>query len=67
MKRNRAVLATAAAVAASAVATVTFAPGAQAWDRCPPGNHDREYCEHHHHHHHHHHHGDGRAADVRRE
>ena len=60
MKRHKAAVATAAAVAASALAAATLAPGAQAWgDKCPPGNHDKQYCEHHHHHHHppHHHHG----------
>ena len=55
MKRHKVAVATAAAVAASAFAAGTLAPGAQAWgDKCPPGNHDKQYCEHHHHHHHHH-------------
>jgi hypothetical protein len=55
MKRHKVAVATAAAVVASAFAAGTLAPGAQAWgDKCPPGNHDKQYCEHHHHHHHHH-------------
>ena len=66
MKRHRAALA-AAVVAAGAIAAGTLAPGAQAWEQCPPGSHDKQYCEHHHHHHHHHHRGDHRAVDIRRE
>ena len=65
MKRKRAALL--AAVAAGAIAAGTLAPGAQAWEQCPPGSHDKQYCEHHHDHHHHHHHGDHRAVDIRRE
>jgi hypothetical protein len=66
MKRKRAAL-VAAVAAVGAIAAGTLAPGAQAWEQCPPGSHDPEYCEHHHHHHHHHHHGDQRAVDIRRE
>ncbi len=66
MKRHRAALAV--AVAAGAIAAGTLAPGAQAWgEKCPPGTHDKQYCEHHHHHHHRHRHADHRALDARRE
>jgi hypothetical protein len=49
-----------AAIAAVAIGGGTLARAASAWDECPPGNDNPEYCEHdHHHHHHHHHHHDG--------
>lgn len=54
MKRHRAALAVVVAAGALAAGAGALAPGAQAWDRCPPGDQDKQYCEHHHHHHHHH-------------
>jgi hypothetical protein len=42
-----------AAVAAVAIGAGVLAPGASAWDQCPPGSDNPQYCEHHHHHHHH--------------
>lgn len=51
-----------ALVAASAVAAIgaaTLPSGAAAWEKCPPGSQQHQYCEPHHHHHHHHHHGWG--------
>lgn len=44
-----------AAFAAAAIGAGALAPGASAWEQCPPGSHDPQYCEQHHHHHHHHH------------
>ena len=40
-----------AAIAAGAIGAGTLAPGASAWDECPPGNDNPQYCEHHHHRH----------------
>jgi hypothetical protein len=45
-----------AAIAAVAIGAGTLAPGALAWEECPPGTDNPQYCEHHRHHHHHHHH-----------
>ena len=45
-----------AATAATGIGAGTLAPGASAWEQCPPGSNDPQYCEHHRHHHHHHHH-----------
>ena len=56
MKVRSAAIATIAAVA---IGAGTLAPAASAWDECPPGTNNPEYCEHGHHHHHHHHHHDG--------
>ena len=54
MKFHTATLA--AVSAAVAIGAAALPSGAAAWDnRCPPGSHDKQYCEpppHHHHHHH---------------
>jgi len=45
-----------AAIAAAGIGAGILAPGASAWEQCPPGSNDPQYCEHHHHHRHHRHH-----------
>jgi hypothetical protein len=55
-----------AALAAVAIGAATLAPGASAWEECPPGNDNPEYCEHHHHHHHHHRSGWDPSSDYGR-
>ncbi len=59
MKSHIAALVAAGALAALGAATLPS--GAAAWERCPPGSQQHEYCEPLHHRHHHHHHGWGWA------
>jgi hypothetical protein len=51
MKSHTATLA--AVSAAVAIGAAALPSGAAAWQRCPPGSYNQQYCEPVHHHHHH--------------